>query len=402
MIKVDQTTDLKSRTRTKLGMRPQKQVSLIGETPFNDQKENMDLLEECRRYWESLRDFRTRRLRARKYYRGDQWSDRIKDPDSDKYITEETYLKMQGKVPLKQNRIRQLGKNLIGQFLSNPAQTVVLTRSRDNAGLSEMLTNALQYASQTNMLSVIDPRAFEEYMISGAPFQKIGYEYVKERNLEDVVVNNVNPNRMFFNTDVSDVRLKDLRLIGEIIDTTVDEIVSVFAKSPSDEERIRALYAGSVDKEFLSNNGLSSTSLDNMDFYISHEPNKARLYEIWKLKIERRLYVHDPMDGSYQIVKLTMRDIAQMNRERITIGTSQGLAEDDIPLMEAEIKYEQFWYVKYLTPYGHCLKELETPYSHEEHPYAMTLYPLLDGEVWGFVEDIIDQQRYINQAHHHA
>lgn len=394
---VDQTTDLRRVTRSKLGMKPQRRITLMPETPFKDQKENMALLEECRLYWESLRDFRNRRLRSRKYYRGDQWSDKVKDPDSDMYITEETYLKLQGKVPLKQNRIRQLGKNLIGQFLSNPAQTVVLTRSRANAELSEMLTNALQYASQTNMLNIVDPRAFEEFLISGAPIQKIGYEYVKERNLEDVVVSNINPNRAFFNTDVSDVRLTDLRLVGEIIDTTVDKIVSVFAKNPKDEQRIRDMYASSVQKDFIGGQGLDASKIDNLDFYISHEPDKARLFEIWKLKGEWRVYAHDWMDGSYDIVPYTIEDIAKMNRERINIGLSQGLPEDEILLIEADRKFEEFWYVKYLTPYGECLFEKESPYSHQEHPYALTLYPLLDGEVWGFVEDIIDQQRYINR-----
>ena len=38
----------------------------------------------------------------------------------------------------------------MGQYLSNPSQTMVLSRVRDNAQVTEMLTNALQYALQVN------------------------------------------------------------------------------------------------------------------------------------------------------------------------------------------------------------------------------------------------------------
>jgi len=378
-------------------MRKQTILKLVKDVTMEDTRQNMDLLEECRRHWESMRDFRKRRLRNRKYYRGDQWSDEIKDPDGDGYITEEQYLKNQGKVPLKQNQVRQLVKNLIGQYRSNPSQSVVIARSRENAGISEMLSNALQAGHQINMTKELDAREFEEFAISGALMQKVGYKYWKERNLEDLYIENVNVNRMFFNADVSDIRLHDLRLIGEIIDTTVNDIVSTFAKSTQDEKRIRDLYSSLVTKDFLSDRGLDSSRIDNMDFFNPRDPNKARLYEIWKLQGEWRIYAHDPMDGSYAIVSCTMKQIAEQNSERLRVGLEQGIPEEEIPLIEAEEKFEQFWYVKFLTPYGYTLFEGETPYKHEEHPYAITLYPLLDGEVWGFVEDIIDQQRYINR-----
>lgn len=391
--------ELKGFTNSALGMRKQKVVPLIDVSEISDEvNANMQLLEDCRRYWDSLRDFRNRRLRNRKYYRGDQWSDQIEDPDNEgEYITEETYLKEQGKVPLKQNQIRQLVKNLIGQYRSNPSKSIVIARAREDAQATEMLTNALQAASYVNILPELDARVFEEFNLSGAIIQKIGYKYFKERNLEDLYVENTNPNRIFFNSDLSDIRLNDLRLIGEIIDTTVDNIVSSFAKHKGDEEKIRQLYAGLVDRTYLSDHGLDPTRLDNMDFYNPRDSNKARLFEIWTLKGEWRVYAHDPMDGTYNIVDYTLKEIAAQNKERIAIGEEQGIPQEEIPLIEAEEKFEQFWYVKFLTPFGHCLYEGETPYKHEEHPYAITLYPLLDGEVWGFVEDIIDQQRYINR-----
>lgn len=389
--------ELRGNTNSALGMRKQKIVSLPKTTVNDDTTENMHLLEECQQYWDSLRDFRMRRMRNRKYYRGDQWSDEIYDAESRKYIKEEEYIKSQGKVPLKQNQIRQLMKNLIGQFESNPSQTIILSRSRENATQTEMLTNAMQVVHDNNLTESLDARLFEEFGLSGAIIQRLNYRYFKNRNLEDVYIENVNPTRVFFNTDVSDIRLDDLRLIGVIIDTNVDDLVSIFAKSQADEEKIRQIYASLTVNRFLSGEGLTTSRIDNLDFYIPQDINKARLFEVWYLKGAWKTYAHDPMDGSYSIVHYSLQEIAEQNRERIKLGEANGIPQEEIPLIEAEPKYEQAWFVKFLTPTGHCLYERETPYKHEEHPFAITLYPLLDGEVWGFVEDIIDQQRYINR-----
>lgn len=395
---INEKLDLKKYANSKIGMRKQKYLS-YGETlNSGDTSANMELLWECQRYWESLRDFRERRMRARKFYRGDQWSDLVRDPKSGNMMREDEYLRLQGRVPLKQNRIRQLGKNLIGQFLSNPSESIVLTRKRTDAEVTEMLTNALQYATHSNMTDLLDARLFEEFILSGSSVQKLTYEYIKERNIEDVNINNINPHTLFFNSDVKDPRLRDLRIIGEIIDTTVDNIVSVFAKTQEDERRIRQIY-GAVMDSYDHREGLSSRNTDRIDFFTTNDISKARMYEVWRLKGEWRTYVHDPldMDNPYSISHTPLKEIARLNQERVKLGRSQGMEDDEIPLMEAEEKFEQFWYVKYLTPTGYCLFEGETPYSHEEHPYILLLYPLVDSEVWGFVEDIIDQQKYINR-----
>ena len=156
--------ELKNLTNTALGMRKQKRIPIPDATTMGANKDNMFLLEECRRYWDSLRDFRDRRLRSRRYHRGDQWSDLIADPDNTsntrEYITEETYLKNQGKVPLKQNLVRKNVRNLVGQYLSNPSKTMVLSRIRENAQVTEMLTNALQCGLQNNNTKLLDIVSF--------------------------------------------------------------------------------------------------------------------------------------------------------------------------------------------------------------------------------------------------
>ena len=362
-----------------------------------DKQSNIFLLEKCRNDWESLRDFRTRRRRARRYVRGDQWGDMITDPDTGLSITEEDYIKKQGKIPLKQNQIRQLMKNLLGQFRQNVTKAIVLSRQSGKGIEAEMMSYALEYVHQTNQTAELDARLFEEYGISGASIQKLTYRFIKERDIEDVWIENKNPAMMFFNTDVRDIRMTDLRRIGEIIDITMAELIGVFARTPADVQRIRDCYTDRTAEYFYNSTGLTAQDVDSLDFYFPRNQFKCRVIEVWELKAGWRTYAHDYADGSMSIVPETLDEIRQININRVQKGMAEGIPAEEIPQIDATMKYEQFWWVKFLTPWGDLLYECETVYDHQEHPFIMRLYPLLDGEVWGFVEDIIDQQRYINR-----
>ena len=75
------------------------------------------ILLQAKTAWEEIRHFRDKRSRNRNYTFGKQWNDKITLPDG-RTITEEQYLREQGKVPLKNNMIRQLVKSVLGQFRS--------------------------------------------------------------------------------------------------------------------------------------------------------------------------------------------------------------------------------------------------------------------------------------------
>lgn len=363
-----------------------------------DHGENMRLIEQCRRYYESMEEWRSRRRRNRRFNRGDQWGDRIPDPDHPgRYITEEEYLRRQGKVPLKQNLFRMILKNLLGQYRSNSYKSVVVSRTVGDSGGSEMLTNAMQHVHQLNYVDELDARQIEEFALSGIVCGKINYKYFKTRNEEDIYIKNTITPRLFFNTDITDPRGDDLRLIGEIHDVTIDDLIASFAKTPADEKRIRDLYSINGKNEFMAYTGLKASSVDRLSFYLPEEPEKARMIEVWQLVSEWRMKVHDWADGSYKTYVISQKEIDRENELRIKFGVESGLSEEEIPLLDAEPIKEQFWTVKFLTPHGHLLFAEETPYLHEEHPYAIIAYPLIDSEVWGFMEDIIDQQKYVNR-----
>ena len=381
------------------GVVPRKGLPAIEEDPVDEfvRESNVFLLEKCRNDWSSLNDFRTRRKRARRYLRGEQWSDIITDPDTGLSITEEDYIKKQGKVPLKQNQIRQLMKNLIGQHRQNVTKSIVLSRHQGKGLEAEMMSYALEYVHQFNQTAELDARIFEEFGISGALIQKLTYRFIKDRDIEDIWLENKNPATMFFNVDVQDIRMTDLRRIGEIIDITMPELISVFANTPKEADRIRNLYTDRTSEYFYSTTGLSAGEVDSLDFYFPRNPFKCRVIEIWELKAGWRTYAHDYADGSMSIIPYTLNQVREININRVRMGMQEGIPVEDIPQIDARQKLEQFWYVKFLSPWGDLLWEGETTYEHQEHPFVIRLYPLLDGEVWGFVEDIIDQQRYINR-----
>ena len=46
---------------------------------------------------------------------------------------------------------------------------------------------------------------------------------------------------------------------------------------------------------------------------------------------------------------------------------------------------------------GDLLADYLSPFDHGSHPFVTKFYPLTDGEVHSFVEDVIDQQKYVNR-----
>ena len=371
---------------------------------INEQIDAKDvlLLQRASNYWRGLSNFRERRERNRRYYRGDQWGDKVYDPDTETYITEEELIKSHGKVPLKQNQIRQLIKNLIGQYLTDTSKTAVVSHKRSDQTVAEMLTNTIQYGLQFNRSREMDTRNFEEFLISGAAVWKSLYKFIDKFQREDLWIENRPLNNMFMTPNLKDIRLTDLDLIGEFHDLYVKDIVAAFAKSPEDEARITNLYSHVGDPNELggiaTNRALTSYYADNVDFYVPKEPDKGRVFEVWERRVGWRLRCHDWLNAKAFVAEIKDKPIIDReNLQRLQDAASQGVDPNIVPLITFQQKFQRFWYVKYMTYTGAVLHEQETPYDHKEHPYNMLLYPLVDGEVWGFVEDIIDQQRYVNR-----
>jgi hypothetical protein len=360
----------------------------------------LDKLETAREYYDKLLPFRDRRRKCRDFYIGEHWNDTMVDPDSGETITMDAYIRKQNMVPIKQNQIRQHIKNLLGQYIENDFKSIAIARNREDQELSEMMSKTLEAALQLNDSGMLDLSAFEEFLISGAFGWKTYFGWHSDKNVDDLVVDTVHPSRMFFNTGVTDIRLKELDFIGEIHDVPINVVVAKFAKNEADRQQIRDWYGFGSDKTrrttYTSRHQDSST-IDDLDFAVTTDLNMCRVVEIWEIVNMPVMIAHDKMQGRAYQTGMSGEELEQINEQRMEQFLMAGVPEENIPLIEYEMKFEDIWHFWFLTPEGKILMHGETPYDHEQTPYTLGLYPLVDGNIWGFAYDILDQQIQINR-----
>lgn len=110
-----------------------------------------DVLAMAQTYWSNMDDFRRERERNKRYTYGDQWDDTITVDGC--RMTEGEYIQKQGNVPLKNNLIRRLVRNVIGVYRSQSKEPVCNARDRDEQKLGETMSTVLQYNMQLNRMN---------------------------------------------------------------------------------------------------------------------------------------------------------------------------------------------------------------------------------------------------------
>ena len=308
--------------------------------------DNLTLLWCCARDWDAMDYLRKEHSRNLRYKNGDQWSDTVPDPDHPhRTIREDALISRSGKVPLKHNYIQQYIRNIHGQLLSSPTQTVVYARSRDDQPLGEMLTNALQACHQLNRIRKIDINVVEELCLTGIACAKVRYGYWSTKNRTDGKIDLVNINRLFFNADIEDPRLTDIRRIGELHDYTFDDLVRNFATCREDVQALREIYGICHDHTKLENLYENHASrLQNLNFLYTNDLGKYRVIEVWERLGRWVLYIHDYADGTEEIyTELTMQEVEAINASRIEQGMAAGIAPDTVKLIYAREQYEYYW-----------------------------------------------------------
>ena len=225
-------------------------------------KRNYDLLNRVAECYGAMYELRRRRMRSRKFYRGDQWSDVVEV--NGERVREEDYIRQQGKPALKQNMIRPPLRNVVGQYRSNPFKPVVFARNRQNQKAAEMMSVALEAALFMNESKERDVRALEEFLLSGMVVYKTGFSFDHERQQAIPKFRAVNPNRFFVNTDLEDVCGGDVNFIGELADLTIEDVVAEYARNGLSEEDVRRMY-GNVSDFYASMPGFDAKRMDGLD-----------------------------------------------------------------------------------------------------------------------------------------
>lgn len=372
----------------------------------HDQKKNpsraYDVLLMAQTFWDNMEKFRRDRERNKRYAYGDQWDDYItvEENGCKKRMTEEQYIRSQGNVPLKNNLIRRLIRNVIGVYRSQSKEPICSARDRDEQKLGETMSTVLQYNMQLNRMNEVYARTMEEYLVGAFVVHRKWFGWRNDKL--DCWTDYVNPNRFFIDTNMRDFRGWDVTCLGEIHDISFGDLVGQFATNAEDYERLANIYrAAHSQRAFVSyraNFGMSTRRQD-LDFLFCQDESLCRVIEVWRKETKPRYRCHDYNSG--EVFKIAIEDKKQLvddvNEQRIQQGIEAGMEESDIPLITAEWFIDNYWYYYFLTPFGDVLEEGETPYEHKSNPYVFKAYPFIDGEIHSFVSDVIDQQRYSNR-----
>lgn len=363
---------------------------------FGDRRA-FDVLMEAQHYWNQMEDFRKDRERNKRYTYGFQWDDKI--CVDGKTMTEEEYIKSQGNVPLKNNLIRRLVKSVLGVYRSQSKEPTCTARDRDEQKLGETMSTILQCNMQLNRMTEVYARTMEEFLISGFIVHRKSYGW--RNGKEDCWTDYVQPNNFFIDNNMRDFRGWDVSVLGEIHDISFGQLCEQFATSPEEYRKLREIYKWAAKKEYIASYAerFGYSRLQNYDFLFTSEPGRCRVIEVWRKEQKPRWRCHDYQNGD--IFKIDVEDyqrcVVAENEERKRMAKAVGMPEEEVPLIKADWFVDDYWYFYYLSPFGDILKEGETPYEHDSHPYVFKAYPFIDGEIHSFVADVIDQQRYTNR-----
>lgn len=362
-----------------------------------ERRRAFDVLMEAQHYWNEMEQFRKDRQRNKRYTYGDQWDDKI--CVDGKTMTEEEYIKQQGNVPLKNNLIRRLVRNVLGVYRSQSKEPTCVARDRDEQKLGETMSTILQCNMQLNRMSEVYARTMEEFLISGFIVHRKSYGW--RNGKEDCWTDYVQPNNFFIDNNMRDFRGWDVGCLGEVHDISFGQLCEQFADTPEDYRKLKDIYKWADSKEYIASYAekFGYSRLDNFDFLFTNEPGRCRVIEVWRKEQKPRYRCHDYLNGDiYKIDEEDYyKDVVSVNEQRMQMAKASGMPAEEVPLIQATWFMDDYWYFYYLSPFGHILKEGETPFEHGSHPYIFKAYPFIDGEIHSFVNDVIDQQRYTNR-----
>lgn len=369
-----------------------------GRLAGDDRRRATDVLLEAQTYYCNMHRFREMRERCKRYDFGDQWGDTVCVNGC--RMTEEQYIMKQGSIPLKNNLIRRLVRNVVGVYRSQDTEPTCTARDRDEQAQAETMSTVLQYNMQLNRMRELYARSMEEFLISGLVVHRKWYGWRQDKM--ECWTDYVQPNNFFVDNNMRDFRTWDCSCIGEIHDISFEQLAEQFARTPADYGRLADIYRAAHDRVTLATAfedfGFKKQDLDT-GFLTPRDESRCRVIEVWRKESKPRYRCHDYNTGD--IFKIDTEDFEELvgrpNAERLRQAQEAGMATEDVPLVEAEWFVDSYWYYYYLTPFGDILAEGETPYEHRSHPYVFRAYPFLDGEVHSFVADVIDQQRYTNR-----
>ena len=348
-------------------------------------------------------NWRDRRQRNVEFIRGRHFGEAVYDEQIQRMVTQWDYLKRRNIPPLSYNLVSKFSRSLTGQFREINTGNIVKCDSKDDRGteLASALTVCIERVKKQNKARSKDAFNFKEMQISGRPVYKQMWGLVGNSKKPDIKFRVVNSSLFMVNPGVVDYDLDNLHTATEIHDTTLNDIISLFANG--DYKRgmeIRAAYNNYQGNEMLqstySSQSFDGSQLRNNSFHYQGVGNSSyRYYEVWTELSDFEAITFDPLDGIGTYTTHKRRPIKQVQKE---IEAENKYREENLEgvdpkeyIIEFKADFVKRWYVIYLTPWGMVLDVRESPYKSGLHPFVFTP-PDINGEMWGLVEEIINPQ----------
>jgi len=382
-------------------------VQLTGKE-FVCTKDSLDILTYAGQCKDSMLSYCRQADRSARYYKGEQWGDPVEIRDRCgcvKTITEEEYIKSQGRPALKHNLIRPIVRNVIGQYRNAPYKSMVYSSDEGGQDAADQMSVKLNDVLRYNDSVERDAREYESFLVTGAGLFITGYAFDPTLGQPMPFFRAIDYHRYFQNPDAVDIAGKDVHFCGDFIDIPIDEAKSIYAHNRAQEQALEDIYSrGNYTLPVMYNAFVQANPAARV-FLGSPYDDNCRVIRVCRLEGFWDLTVHDYADASFETY--STREFpdkeAEINAEiarRRKMAAEMDVDYDD-PDSQLKIVYEKKyvrrWVYYHLTPWGHILWEAENPYQHNSHCYVAKFYPLFQGQAYGMVYDLIDQQRMINR-----
>lgn len=315
--------------------------------------------------WQAGATLRASRHRNKCFTYGDQWIDTSVDEHGRHVSDYERYCR-DGGFPITNNLLRQLIKTVVGRY-----RATYLHESADDGQLTQGDTHVTP-------LDELDSRALEEFLISGCCVQRVE----PERNLLSTAarVDNVDINTFFVNRFVDPLG-RDIELVGQLHELSISRLIQRVARG--DRRRaawVRRLYSRDCEQRVAECATQLGVDPGAASSFWHAGSSKCRAIEVWTLESHEVLVCHNR-----DTAEVTLAPLSAMRR----------LSRN--PALDIRWDIDTRWHCRWFTPMGDLLSEELSQLPHGGHPFVIRFYPLTDGEVHAFIEDVIDQQKYVNR-----
>lgn len=383
-------------------------VEMTGNT-FVCTKDSLDILTYAGQCNDSMYSYRQQADRSARYYKGEQWGDPVVVKSRfgccSETITEEEYIKRQGRPALKHNLIRPIVRNVLGQFRSAPYKSIVYSSDEGGQSAADQMSVKLADVLRYNDSTERDAREYESFLVTGAALYNVGYAYDSTLGQPMPYFRSIDYHRYFQNPDAVDVGGKDVHFCGDFIDVPLDEVKSMYAHNKSQEKALEDIYHHESYILPVMYDAYVEANPAAKSFLGTANDGNCRVVRVCRMEGFWDLTVHDYADASYETY--STREFPDKESEiedevdrRKAMAEMMGVDYEDTAnrlKIVCEKKYVRRWVYYHLSPWGHILWQAENPYSHNGSCYVAKFYPLFQGQAYGMVYDLIDQQRMVNR-----